>query len=243
MRKQYWIPCALFAFQTPTITAISLEDIQPIQSFPPSCTEVYTSEISNCTIDDFSTGACSAACVESLEFLTVSLNKNCVGSQALSATLIGLFFQGLGVQTLCPAAAEGQDQNLTSALPSNTLSATDTRRPGTTQTQTEEPVTTRTFTVHLTTTSETTTTLSSPTPSDSQTLSPPPPTTASNPEPTQTTLKPSATKTKDPNKDPFGGFGNANDIIAPNRAASTSQSLNTVMGIAGVAILLTMQLA
>ncbi|OAT14522.1 hypothetical protein BDBG_09528 [Blastomyces gilchristii SLH14081] len=105
MRKQRWVTYLVLAYRAPTVIAISLDQIQPIISFPPSCTRVYTSEISDCTVRDFANeGSCSPGCVEGLEALARSLNAACVGTRASPTSLIGLFFQGLGVQTLCPNA-------------------------------------------------------------------------------------------------------------------------------------------
>ncbi|KLJ06969.1 hypothetical protein EMPG_17541 [Blastomyces silverae] len=252
MRKQRWVTYLLLAYRAPTVIAISLDQIQPIISFPPSCTTVYTSEISDCTIRQFANGgSCSPECVESLEALTLSLNAACVGTRAFSTSLIGLFFQGLGVQTLCPNAGGpgggGGGREIESSAPANPPEippVTETRRPPPTQTQTEEPssATTRRLTPSTTSTNA----RSTSTTSGSYVMpSLPPSTTASDPTSTRTTSEPSATTTKttNPNNDPFGGFGNAFDIIAPNRAASTSQPRKLAIGIAGAAVLLSIQLA
>ncbi|KKZ61683.1 hypothetical protein EMCG_03792 [[Emmonsia] crescens] len=228
--------------------AVSLDQIQPIISFTPSCTRVYTSDISGCTAGDFTNrGSCSPECVEGLETLSRSLNIACVGTRAFSGSLIGLFFRGLGVETLCPngggGGGGGEIESPTRANPSDTPPTTETRRPRPTQTQTEDPSTPTPSPTRRPTTS-TTTTRSASTTSDSYvTPSPPPSTTTSDSTTTRTTLEPSTTRASDPENDPFGGFGNAFDIIAPNRAASTSQSRKIGIGIAGAAVLFTIQLA
>ncbi|OJD17295.1 hypothetical protein AJ78_02583 [Emergomyces pasteurianus Ep9510] len=232
--------------------AVSLYQIQPIVSFPPSCTRVYTTEISGCVVSDFTNrGSCSAECIESLETLSRSLNVACVGTRAFSKSLIGLFFQGLGVQTLCPNAAGG-DREIESPVRSNppqTPPSTETRLPQPTQTQTEEPSTrappsARSSATSTTTTKEFTSTRSTFTITDSYfTTSSMPSTPASDPVTTRTTPKLSATPRINPEKDPFGGFGNVFDIIAPNRAATIDRSRKMAIGIAASAVLFTIQLA
>ncbi|PGH06760.1 hypothetical protein GX51_02201 [Blastomyces parvus] len=246
MRKPRWATYLLLAYRVPTVIAISLDQIQPIISFPPSCTNVYTSEITDCTVRDFTNGgSCSPECIESLEALTRSLNIACVGARAFSTSLIGLFFQGLGVQTLCPNAGGREVESSAPANPPDIPPATETGRPPPTQTQTQEqpppPPTTTSRRLAPSTTS--TNAHSTSTTSDSYvTPSLPPSTTASDPPSTRTTSA-TSTKTIDPNDDPFGGFGNAFDIIAPNRAASTSQPRKLAISVAGAAILFSMQLA
>ncbi|OJD24075.1 hypothetical protein ACJ73_04563 [Blastomyces percursus] len=245
MRKQRWVAYLVLAYRAPTVIAISLDQIQPIISFPPSCTRVYTSEISDCTVRDFANGgSCSPECVESLEALTRSLNAACVGTRAFSTALIGLFFQGLGVQALCPnsGGTGGGGREIESSAPANPPDippVTESRRPPPTQTQTEEPSSTTTQRLAPSTTS--TNARSTSTTSDSYVMpSLPRSTTASDPTSTRTTSEPFATTTKTtgPNDDPFGGFGNAFDIIAPNQAASTSQPRKLAIGIVGAAVLL-----
>ncbi|EEQ90700.1 hypothetical protein RJZ56_006391 [Blastomyces dermatitidis] len=251
MRKQRWVTYLVLAYRAPTVIAISLDQIQPIISFPPSCTRVYTSEISDCTVRDFANeGSCSPGCVEGLEALARSLNAACVGTRASPTSLIGLFFQGLGVQTLCPnagGAGGGAGREIESSAPANPPDiprVTETGRPPPTQAQTEEPSATTT-TRRLAPSTTSTTSHSTSTTSDSYVIpSLPPSATASDPTST-TTSEPSATTTKttDPNDDPFGGFGNAFDIIAPNQAASMSQPRKLAIGVAGAAVLFTMHLA
>ncbi|OAX77083.1 hypothetical protein ACJ72_08622 [Emergomyces africanus] len=243
--------------------AVSLHQIQPIISFPPSCTRAYSTNISGCVVSDFiNRGSCSPECIEGLETLSRSLNMACVGSRAFSRSLIGLFFQGLGVQTLCPNARGGREggrregggeiQSPTRSNPPDISRSTKTRRPPPTHTQpaqTEDPSTgtplpTQSSTTSTSTSHESTNTRSTFTTSDPHTTtSPPLSTTASDPATTQTKLNPFTTRSIDPEKDPFGGFGNAFDIIAPNRAATTGQSRKMAIGFAASAVLFSIQLA
>ncbi|ODH53002.1 hypothetical protein GX48_00871 [Paracoccidioides brasiliensis] len=276
MRKQCLILYLLFAYNTSSIVAISLDQIQPIAFFTQTCTKVYTSDMKYCTNSDFTDkGSCSQACIAELEALSRSLNIACIGSRALAESLIGLFFQSLGVQTLCPNAVirdgggSGVGEERTSQDPGPTdtqlLPSSETRTPQPTPTETETgEVSSRTTRPPSVTTSAATRVTSIRSTSIttimtsilSTTTSVPAPPTPTTPESsssssstttttTTTTATATATRTRAPTKDPFGGFGNAFDIIAPNKATPTlrsSRSWNMAIGVATAVILLTMLL-
>ncbi|CAF9925375.1 hypothetical protein IMSHALPRED_006457 [Imshaugia aleurites] len=85
-----------------TIFALTLTTFQPINGFDLACTNTYNTPLTDCSASDFSGGGCSAKCIGFLDSLTTSLNDVCAGTSAYPNTLIGLFFDGEGVQTLCP---------------------------------------------------------------------------------------------------------------------------------------------
>ncbi|ODH38834.1 hypothetical protein ACO22_02147 [Paracoccidioides brasiliensis] len=218
-----------------------------------------------CTNSDFTDkGSCSQACIAELEALSRSLNIACIGSRALAESLIGLFFQSLGVQTLCPNAVirdgggSGVGEERTSQDPGPTdtqlLPSSETRTPQPTPTETETgEVSSRTTRPPSVTTSAATrvtsirstsitTIMTSILSTTTSVPAPPTPTTpesssssSSTTTTTTTTATATATRTRAPTKDPFGGFGNAFDIIAPNKATPTlrsSRSWNMAIGVA-----------
>ncbi|EEH40990.2 hypothetical protein PAAG_02966 [Paracoccidioides lutzii Pb01] len=267
MHKQCLILYLLFAYNTPSIVAISLNEIQPIVYFTPTCTSVYTSNMKYCTNSDFTNeGPCSSGCIAELEALSRSLNIACVGSRALAESLIGLFFQNLGVQALCPNAVIGDDEGSggegertsqdpgptdTQLLPS---SETRTSQPSRTETETGEvssrptrpPSVTTSAATRVTTIRSTSITTMMTSILSTTTSVPAPPTPTTQESSSSSSSSTTATRTRAPTKDPFGGFGNAFDIIAPNNATPTlrsSRSWNMAIGVATAVILLTMLLA
>ncbi|PGH17618.1 hypothetical protein AJ79_00979 [Helicocarpus griseus UAMH5409] len=235
MHKKHWTRYVLFACKAPVILAVSLDQIQPIVSFTPSCTRVYTSQISNCTASDFTNrGSCSPECIESLEAVSVALNNECVGTRASSGSLIGLFFQGIGVQTLCPNAGGERDAAPTDTLDIASITESKNSQPTRTATEREGPSL-------LSTDNPDATNTTSASGSDSVVAPSAPSATTSA---TQTTSEPSTT-VGGPTNDPFGGFGNALDIIAPNAGLPTfrtRRSQNMLTGIAAAVVLFGMRL-
>ncbi|KAK2813387.1 hypothetical protein FQN50_000702 [Emmonsiellopsis sp. PD_5] len=242
MHRWHWITYSLFAWNAPSIVAVSLDQIQSIQLFTPICTEVYMSEIPNCTVSDFTNrGSCSKECIEGLEVLSEALNEACVGTRASTSSVIGMFFQGRGVELLCPNARGSGPNNPDPSEPGPPATETagsQTRSQSRSQSrqssQTSRPSQTATATDASATSLRT---------DDSSTTAAQPPT--ATPDPTTTSSSnPPTTTTQAPTNDPFGGFGNALDIIAPNGGAALAQShcLNIPVGIVMAVVLLGTQL-
>ncbi|KAK2786116.1 hypothetical protein FQN52_007996 [Onygenales sp. PD_12] len=224
MHRWQWITYFLFVWNAPSTVAVSLDKIQSIQLFTPICTEVYMSEIPNCTASEFTNrGSCSKECIEGLEVLSEALNEACVGTKASTSSVIGMFFQGRGVELLCPNARGSGANNPDPSEPSppatetaGTQTRSQTRSQsrqssGTTQPSQTATATTDASTTSLRTDDDPTTTVTQPS------TTAPDPTTTSSPNPPTTT-------TEEPTNDPFGGFGNALDIIAPNGGAALAPS-------------------
>ena len=98
----------LLPLLTCTILAqsVNLSQFQQISGFPSDCTEAYNTPIPGCTSNDFiDNHACSQSCVSGLIALTRLINSACAGISTSPNTLIGLFFEGKGVQALCPGAS------------------------------------------------------------------------------------------------------------------------------------------
>lgn len=106
-RKKCLLSLLLLCFYLQNTAAVSLSRFQAISSFPAACTVVWLSQIPGCSPDDFRNGrTCSSACIRGLEAMSEAINGACIGSRARKETLIGLFFQGLGVSKLCPNIVE-----------------------------------------------------------------------------------------------------------------------------------------
>ena len=100
---------------------VSLSQFQAIVGFPQACTNAYQTPVTACTASDFSNGApCSANCISGLQQITTSINAACQGSKANPDSLIGLFFQNKGVDSLCPNSGDG-DATSTTSRSSTTL--------------------------------------------------------------------------------------------------------------------------
>lgn len=84
--------------------ALTLTTLQPINGFNAACTNAYNTPLTDCSNSDFAGKGCSVKCVGFLDSLTTALNETCAGTSAYPNTLIGLFFDGLGVQTICSTA-------------------------------------------------------------------------------------------------------------------------------------------
>ena len=87
-----------------SIYALSLTTFQPINGFSAACTTAYNTELTDCVDSDFTGQGCSKKCIGFLDSLTQTLNNDCAGTSSYPNTLIGMFFNGTGVHTLCPNA-------------------------------------------------------------------------------------------------------------------------------------------
>ncbi|KAJ9202447.1 hypothetical protein DTO164E3_1036 [Paecilomyces variotii] len=234
--------------------AVSLSDFQSISSFSATCTAVCIASIPGCSTEDFKKGhSCSSQCIAGLQTIDVVVNKACEGSQAGKDTLIGLFFQGLGVSTLCPDSNSDSSSQSTS----EPETAETTSMEETTTSQSEAPTTsdqastTRTSTSQLpqTTAAATTTsatsaistapsTLSSSVTSAAETAI----TTAAVKPPSPTSSVSSSSSSSSTNSIPpeatrgFGGSGNAFDILAGEGSRAERRS-RQMAGIAFAAAL------
>ncbi|CAE7033352.1 hypothetical protein PTT_08867 [Pyrenophora teres f. teres 0-1] len=83
---------------------VSLASFIPrIDNLPTACNNVYRTEISGCTADDFKPGAtCTNACVQGLSKIGASVSEKCARVDAGELSIIGVFQNGLGIQSLCP---------------------------------------------------------------------------------------------------------------------------------------------
>ncbi|KAJ9221014.1 hypothetical protein DTO027B5_5789 [Paecilomyces variotii] len=218
--------------------AVSLSDFQSISSFSATCTAVWIASIPGCSTEDFKKGhSCSSQCIAGLQTINVVVNKACEGSQAGKDTLIGLFFQGLGVSTLCPDSNSDSPSQSTS----EPETAETTSMEETTTSQSEAPTTsdqastTRTSTSQLPQTTAAATTTSSTTAEATSAISTAPSTLSSSvtsaaetaittaavkpPSPTSSVSSSSSSSSSTNSIPPeatrgFGGSGNAFDILA-----------------------------
>lgn len=92
----------LFSIYIPAISAITLEQFQPIKGFSPACVNAYKTPLSGCEASDFKSGSCSKDCIAFLEALTQVLTSECGDTSASPNTLIGSFFKKEGTSNLCP---------------------------------------------------------------------------------------------------------------------------------------------
>ena len=91
--------------------SVTLSQFQQINGFPSGCTKAYNTPIPGCVPSDFQgSNVCSQACVSGLMALTSLINSACAGVSTSPSTLIGLFFEGKGVQALCPETASAPSQ-------------------------------------------------------------------------------------------------------------------------------------
>lgn len=214
------------------VLAVSLSQLQPIESFPAVCMAVWDSQIKGCTAEDFTMHqTCSSACLRGLESLAVTLNQACAGTSARSNTLIGLFFQGLGVSTLCPTSAPS---TMMMSPSSAGMVATSTTAKSTQTTTSFLLASTRTSATSITTMS----TSSIMTSAVHHTTEDPIlrlsfTNTASSAHTTRTTSSPlGSSETQG-----FGGSGNSFNILAGSGASSNPGSLQVVaVGVSLVAI-------
>jgi hypothetical protein len=117
----------LFLLHLTLTTSFSLNEFQPIVSFPAACTAAYNTPMTSCSASDFENGnPCSKSCIANLQSISVKINTFCQGTRADPTTLIGLIFQGEGVSTICPnvvAVSVGSDTADGNNIGSSTLVA------------------------------------------------------------------------------------------------------------------------
>jgi hypothetical protein len=97
------IALALLA-STTSATTVSLASFIPrIDNLPSACGKVYNTVIAGCVASDFSKGTtCSAACVRGLNAIAQEVQSECANVDAGEISIIGVFQNGLGIQSLCP---------------------------------------------------------------------------------------------------------------------------------------------
>jgi hypothetical protein len=122
------LPCLVVAsilcLATASSPGINLSDFQQINGFSSPCTAAYNTPIPGCTADDFTgMNPCSAACISGLEEITALLNSACQGTEADPSTLIGKFFQGTGVNALCPNADNSSVPTTTPSMTSSSATS------------------------------------------------------------------------------------------------------------------------
>lgn len=111
------------------------------------CRTIYNSPIENCSARDFQAdGACSQACVASLETISNTLNTACPGIIVDSRTLLGRIFRNKLIEAVCNAVE----------VPSQTVAPTEvsTSPTSTPVTTSQEPQQSTTAEAPPTTTSE-----------------------------------------------------------------------------------------
>ncbi|OBT71107.1 hypothetical protein VF21_09520 [Pseudogymnoascus sp. 05NY08] len=113
------------------------------------CRTLYNAPIEGCSARDFQAGgACSVACVASLESISNTLNTVCPGVIVDSRTLLGRIFQNMLIASVC----NGVEVPTQSTAPTEVATKpTDTSAPVTTS---QEPPQSTTAEVPTTTTSE-----------------------------------------------------------------------------------------
>ena len=211
--------------------SVNLSQFQQINGFPSACTKAYNTPIPGCTANDFTNdNPCSQTCVAGLMALTSLINSSCAGISTSPNTLIGLFFEGQGVQALCPAVSSIPipTQPQTSAQPPVTTApaqgppppATSTSNVQSSSSSSLSPIILSTSSVAVVTSQTTTTPMATANPS--QTPIPPvsnPSSSASLPsftlsQPPSSTASAQAQSTSSSNSfggsvDPFGGSASA----------------------------------
>ncbi|MCJ1305242.1 hypothetical protein MMC08_008056 [Hypocenomyce scalaris] len=253
MRRPFTPTLSLFLL-TPllrTALAISLSQFQTIANFPSACTSAYNSQISGCTASDFSNGdPCSTSCIAGLQSITALIDSACKGSQADPTTLIGIFFVGKGVDTLCPnyaassaaasSATAGSSTETaiiiqTSTLVASSLSAAASSL--TSASSTTSTTTSSTVSVLPIPLSQSTNTIPSPsvTPKSSTSTPTERPTflkTAIN-DGSKTVLTSKAEQTSSSNPDAFGGGGSPFEISAGVKPVERAW-IYTMLAVVGV---------
>ncbi len=139
-RRAFFQRCLLLASLLSTSRAFTLSELQQVAGFSPACTNAYNTPLTDCTYDDFfGAQGCSASCVAFLGRLTATVNRACKDTTAFPDTLIGMFFSGRAVQTLCPNSV-GQPGDSGNAQTSSCISATS-RSDASTSIRTAETIT------------------------------------------------------------------------------------------------------
>ncbi|OBT62710.1 hypothetical protein VE03_07071 [Pseudogymnoascus sp. 23342-1-I1] len=108
------------------------------------CRKIYNSPIENCSSEDFqSGGACSQACVASLESISNTLNTACPGVIVDSRTLLGRIFQNKLIESVCDTVeVSSQSVAPTEIATSPTATPVTTSQEPPQSTTTEAPPTT-----------------------------------------------------------------------------------------------------
>ena len=87
-----------------TSASVSLASFIPrVDNLPSQCANIYNAKIEGCTAADFAQSAtCSNACVQGLVKITEAVNRACQDVDVGETSIIGVFQNGLGIQSLCP---------------------------------------------------------------------------------------------------------------------------------------------
>lgn len=210
--------------------SVTLSEFQQINGFSAQCTRAYNTPIPNCTPNDFvNDNACSQACISGLEALTSLINTECAGTSTSPNTLIGLFFEGKGVQALCPQGAstsptiQPQTSSPPSASPSQQSVPQTTRSTPSASVHSSSSIQapSNTRTSQKPSTPQATANPTPATSSPSASSSPPLPSfTLSSPETLTATAHPSSTSNTNSfggSVDPFGGSASAASTYEVNR--------------------------
>jgi len=211
------------------VAAVSLQNIQPIAGFSPSCITAWIAPIPGCTVRDFTEGnSCSQSCLTGLTLIDQLVLEGCAGAEVSGGTLLADFLEGIGISILC--------SNVINQGTSTTLPPKTTRPPVTSTSRLTEPSHTRSQqttapkptptttqtdpTPQATTSIDTTTSTSSPPTEATSTL---PSTleitfsghtiTSTPPSTSTTSSSTAATSTPGAEDQVFGGVGNAFNII------------------------------
>ncbi|KAI9716238.1 MAG: hypothetical protein M1812_005463 [Candelaria pacifica] len=87
-----------------TAQAISLANFEETIHVPKDCNDAWTAPISGCASSDFLAkgGSCSSTCIASLQDVAKTVSIACQGVAVDPTTLMGLFFEGKGINAVCP---------------------------------------------------------------------------------------------------------------------------------------------
>ncbi|KAF2462198.1 hypothetical protein BDY21DRAFT_268366, partial [Lineolata rhizophorae] len=100
--RLYVAVALLFFYAADLARAVSLSNFTPRMSgLTAECNAVYTIEIPRCQESDFTDGACSANCVNSLLQLTAAIQDACDAEDVEADSIIGVFLSGAGVPSIC----------------------------------------------------------------------------------------------------------------------------------------------
>lgn len=249
----------LFASSICTISAITLDQFQPINGFSQACVNAYSTPLSGCTASELRSRSCSTTCIAFLDALTQVLNSECGGTSAYPNTLIGAFFKNEGTSTLCLNVLGGSGgTNYASTLVVGQASAFTSSLYMSTPTTTQSSYTSETLPIlsaapsqSFMSTSTTSTTASAAATTTqiavvNTTVSPQAPSLQSSPSSTNSLhTEPSTTSTSNDSKTKSGGGGG--DGGSPLDVGSSAASYNARMeawvlglmvGSAGLALLL-----
>ncbi|KAK8248755.1 hypothetical protein IWZ00DRAFT_545310 [Phyllosticta capitalensis] len=100
--------------------AASLADFKPrVSDLTGKCFITYHKSISGCSGADFTSGNCSAKCIDGLVDLAPTVKEDCSDAGVDNNSIIGIFLAGQGPSILCPNAASAAS-SLSTAAPSTT---------------------------------------------------------------------------------------------------------------------------